>query len=315
MKHLLSIRDLSSADLEAILALSEQAACPLVLQDHGVALYFEKPSARTRNSMEMAAAQLGGHPVYLQPAELGIGARESVEDIAHTLACYHAIIAARVFDHALLEQMAAVNAAPVLNMLSATDHPLQALADLLTIKQLLGRLKGVRIAFIGEGNNVSRSLAEACALAGAEFVSASPEGHGLVGALTDPAEAVEGADVVYTDVWVSMGGKDSEERRGLFEPYQVDEALMSQAPSAWFMHCLPARRGEEVTAQVIDGPRSAVWRQAANRMHTSRGAMLWMMGAKPQTESKNEQEEAEGGAGLFGRARHVDHPEMAADRV
>jgi ornithine carbamoyltransferase len=315
VKHLLSIRDLSAADLHTILALSEQAACPRALQDQGVALYFEKPSARTRNSMELATAQLGGHPVYLQPAELGIGSRESVEDVTRTLACYHSIIAARVFDHGLLEQMAAVNAAPVLNMLSGTDHPLQALADLLTIKQLLGQFDGARVAFVGEGNNVSRSLAQACVLAGAEFVSASPEGHGLEGAVTDPAEAVEGANIVYTDVWVSMGGEDSDERRALFEPYQVDEALMARSPNAWFMHCLPARRGEEVTAPVIDGPRSAVWRQAANRMHSARGAMLWTLGAKPQTESKNDEEEAEGGAGLFGRAGHVDHPEMAADRV
>ena len=315
MRHLLSIRDLSAADLNGILALSEQAARPRVLQDRGVALYFEKPSSRTRNSMELAAAQLGGHPVYLQPSELGIGTRESAADVTRTLACYHSIIAARVFDHGLLEKMAAENAAPILNMLSGTDHPLQALADLLTIKQLLGRLKGARIAFIGEGNNVSRSLAEACALAGAEFVIASPDGHGLEGSLTDPMEAVVDVDIVYTDVWVSMGGEDSKERRVTFEPYQVDEALMALAPNAWFMHCLPARRGEEVTAAVIDGPRSAVWKQAENRMHSARGAMLWMMGVKPETESKNDEEEAESGARLFGRARHLDHPEMASDRV
>jgi ornithine carbamoyltransferase len=281
VKHLLSIRDLTAVDLQTILALSEQPA-QRVLDGKGVALYFEKPSSRTRNSMELAVAQLGGHPVYLQPAELGIGSRESVADITRTLACYHAIIAARVFDHALLGDMAAVNAAPVLNMLSATDHPLQALADLLTIKQLLGRLDGVRIAFIGEGNNVSRSLAEGCALVGAELTIASPAGFGLedppeVRQLIDPAQAVEGADIVYTDVWVSMGGEDSDERRVAFERYQVDEALMALAPGAWFLHCLPARRSEEVTAPVIDGPRSAVWRQAANRMHTARGAMLWML--------------------------------------
>jgi ornithine carbamoyltransferase len=314
VKHLLSIRDLTAADLAAILALSEQPA-ERVLADKGVALYFEKPSARTRNSMEMATVQLGGHPVYLQPSELGIGSRESVEDVTNTLACYHAVIAARVFDHALLEQMAAVNAAPVLNMLSGTDHPLQALADLLTIKQLVGHLGGVKIAFVGEGNNVSRSLAEACALAGAEFTLASPDGYGFDGSSTNAIAAVAGADIVYTDVWVSMGGEDSAERRAAFEPYRVDEELMALAPDAWFMHCLPARRGEEVTAGVIDGPRSAIWRQAENRMHSARGAMLWMMGVTPQTESKNDQEKAEGGAGLFGRAGHVDHPEMAADRV
>jgi len=279
VKHLLSIRDLTAADIHAILVLSERPA-RRVIEDKGVALYFEKPSARTRNSMELAAAQIGSHPVYLQPNELGFGTRESVADVTHTLACYHAIIAARVFDHGLLEEMAAVNAAPVLNMLSGTDHPLQALADLLTVRQLLGRLEGVKIAFIGEGNNVSRSLAEACALAGADFAIASPKGYELggTGQVTDPAEAVEGADIVYTDVWVSMGGEESAERREAFEPYQVDEALMALAPNARFLHCLPARRGEEVTAAVIDGPRSAVWRQAENRMHTARGAMLWMLG-------------------------------------
>ena len=279
MKHLLSIRDLSAADLNWILAASEQPH-PQPLEGKGVALYFEKPSSRTRNSMELAAAQLGGHPVYIQKDELGIDSRESVADVARTLACYHAIIAARVFDHGLLERMAAADAAPVLNMLSGTDHPLQAIADLLTVRQLLGRLEGVKIAFIGEGNNVSRSLSEACDLAGAEFVIASPEGYGLEGAeqVSDPAEAVEGAHIVYTDVWVSMGGENSDERRRAFEPYQVDEALMARGSDAWFLHCLPARRGEEVTAPVIDGPRSAVWRQAANRMHTARAAMLWMLG-------------------------------------
>jgi len=277
VRHLLSIRHLSAADLNWILAASEQPH-PRPLEGKGVALYFEKPSARTRNSMEMATAQLGGHPVYIQKDELGVGHRESVADVTRTLASYHSIIAARVFDHGLLEQMAAVNAAPVLNMLSATDHPLQALADLLTIKQLLGRLEGVRVAFIGEGNNVSRSLAEACALVGAEFVIASPPGHGLEGSVTDPHEAVEGADIVYSDVWVSMGDEDSDERRTAFESYQVDEALMARSRNAWFLHCLPARRGEEVSAHVIDGPRSAVWRQAENRMHTARGAILWLLG-------------------------------------
>ena len=281
MKHLLSIRDLTRSDLDRIVALSEQQPAPKVLVDKGVALYFEKPSARTRNSMELATAQLGGRPVYIQKDELGFGTRESVPDLTHTLACYHAIIAGRVFDHGLLEEMARVNAAPILNMLSATDHPLQALADLLTVKQLLGRIEGVKVAFIGEANNVSRSLAEACALAGADFVIASPDGYGFGNAdvhqVDDPAEAVEGADIVYTDVWVSMGSDDNEERHAAFEPFQVDEALMEHAPNARFLHCLPARRGEEVTAPVIDGPRSAVWRQAENRMHTARGAMLWML--------------------------------------
>jgi ornithine carbamoyltransferase len=280
VKHLLAIRDLTAGDLRRILDLSRLPAAR-VLEDKGVALYFEKPSARTRNSMEMAVAQLGGHPVYLQPAELGIGARESVEDVTRTLACYHAIVAARVFDHALLEQMAAVNAAPVLNLLSDTHHPLQALADLLTIEQLLGRIEGAKVAFVGEAHNVARSLAEGCALLGAEFVIASPERYGFdaegIRQVTDPAEAVAGADIVYADVWVTMGDEHCEEKLAALAPYQVNEALMAHAPDAHFLHCLPAHRGEEVTAGVIDGPRSAVWRQATNRMHSARGAMLWML--------------------------------------
>jgi ornithine carbamoyltransferase len=179
--------------------------------------------------------------------------------------------------------MAALSVSSVLNLLSGSDHPLQALGDLLTIQQLFGRLDGVKIAFIGEGNNVSRSLAQACALVGAKFTIASPTGFGLADApdvrqVVDPAEAVEGANIVYTDVWVSMGDEESAERRSVFEPYQVDEALMARSADAWFMHCLPARRGEEVTAPVIDGGRSAVWRQAENRMHSARGALLWMLG-------------------------------------
>jgi len=283
VKHLLAIRDLTPEELSAIVSLSE-GATGRPLQDKGVALYFEKPSARTRNSMEMAVAQLGGHAVYLQPSELGIGTRESVEDVTRTLACYHAVIAARVFDHSLLEQMAAVGAAPILNMLSGTDHPLQALADMLTIKQLLGRLEGATIAFIGEGNNVSRSLAEACALVGATLSIASPQGFGFTAPMqavyqtNDPAEAVDGADIIYSDVWVSMGDEDSAERRELFAPFAVDDALMARAPNAHFLHCLPAVRGEEVAAGVIDGPRSAVWRQAENRMHTARGTLQWLLG-------------------------------------
>jgi ornithine carbamoyltransferase len=284
VKHLLAIRDLAAADLKEILALSAGPAARR-LEGAGAALYFEKPSARTRNSMEMAVVQLGGHPVYLQPQELGIGTRETVEDVTRTLACYHRLIAARVFDHDLLERMAAVSPVPVLNMLSASDHPLQALADLLTIQQLAGSIEGARVAFVGEANNVARSLAEGCALLGAEFAIASPEGYGFAEPMTnvrqvvDPAEAVAGADIVCTDVWVSMGqDAQRDARHDAFAGFQVNEELLARAPDAWFLHCLPAHRGEEVTAGVIDGPRSAVWRQAENRMHSARGAMLWMLG-------------------------------------
>jgi ornithine carbamoyltransferase len=283
VRHLLSIAELSADELRTILGLSTGRR-HLLESGQGIALYFEKPSSRTRNSMEVGAAQLGLHPVYMQPVELGIGTRETVEDVTRSLACYHAIIAARVFDHAQLEQMAAVNAAPVLNMLSATDHPLQALADLKTIEDLCGRMEGVKVAYVGDGNNnVARSLAQGCELLGAELTIAAPAGYALADApagvqqTEDPIAALTGADIVYTDVWVSMGDSDEDARRLALAPYQVNAELMAHAPDAWFLHCLPARRGEEVIAEILDGPRSAVWRQAKNRMHTARGAMLWLL--------------------------------------
>ena len=285
MRDLLTIAELGREEFVEILRLSEAADLGRPLAGKGVALLFQKPSARTRNSMELAVVQLGGHPVYIQKDEVGLGTRESREDVARTLACYHEIIAARVMDHEDLDALAAATETPVLNMLSDKAHPLQALADLLTVKQLVGRLEGVRIAYVGDGNNnVARSLAEACALVGAELVIASPEGYGLedlpggVRQVVEPTEAVRGAKAVYTDVWVSMGDEaEAEARAAALAPYQVDEALMARSDDAIFLHCLPARRGEEVTAGVIDGPRSAVWRQAENRMHTARGAMAWMV--------------------------------------
>ena len=288
MTRLLTVADLGREGLEEILALSELPDLGLPLAGKGVALVFQKPSARTRNSMEIATIQLGGHPVYIQKDEVGLGTRESAEDVARTLACYHAVIAARVMDHRDLEAMAASTETPLLNMLSDRAHPLQALADLLTVKQLLGRLEGARIAYVGDGaNNVCHSLAEACSLLRVELRVASPEGYGMdeipegVTQVADPAEAVDGADIVYTDVWVSMGQDEEAEARGkAFEPYRVDEALLSACPQARFLHCLPARRGEEVSAAIIDGPRSAVWLQAENRMHTARGALAWLMGVR-----------------------------------
>ncbi|WP_338503939.1 ornithine carbamoyltransferase [Sphingomonas kaistensis] len=283
MTHLLTLADVSRADIEAMLALAEAPPAPL-LAGTGAALYFEKPSARTRNSMELAVHQLGGHPIYLTQGELGIGTRESVEDVARTLACYHGVICARVFDHGLLQALAAASPVPVVNMLSGTDHPLQGLADLLTIRQLCGRIEGVRIAYVGDGdNNVARSLAQGCAALGAELTIVAPEGYQLSDApagvvQTADRDAVAGVDIVYSDVFVSMG-QDSETERRMADlaAYQVDETLMAQAPDAWFLHCLPARRGEEVTAGVIDGPKSAIWRQAENRMHTARGALMWLL--------------------------------------
>lgn len=283
MTHLLSLAGLSRGDLEAMLALAEAPSAPL-LSGKGAALYFEKPSARTRNSMELAVHQLGGHPVYLTPGELGIGTRESVEDIARTLACYHGVICARVFDHGLLNELAAWSPVPVVNMLSGTDHPLQGLADLLTIRQLCGRIEGVKVAYVGDGdNNVARSLAQGCATLDAELTIVAPDRYQLSDApagvvQTADLSAITGSDVVYSDVFVSMGQDGETERRMAdLSAYQVNDTLMAQAPNAWFLHCLPARRGEEVTAGVIDGPQSAVWRQAENRMHTARGALMWLL--------------------------------------
>jgi ornithine carbamoyltransferase len=291
-RHLLAIRDLTAAALAEMLALAERQALGRPLAGQGAALVFEKPSARTRNSMEMAVVQLGGHPVYIQKEEVGLGSRESAEDVARTLACYHSLIAARVMAHGQLERMAAAVDTPVLNMLSDTDHPLQALADLLTVKQLRGSIEGARIAYIGDANNVARSLAEACVRLGAELRVASPAGYGFgpeelagfgnaVSQTEDPVAAVGGAQFVYTDVWVSMGQDDeADARQRALAPYCVDEALMAKADDAWFLHCLPAKRGQEVTDRVMDSPRSAVWQQAKNRMHSARGAMAWMLGER-----------------------------------
>ena len=285
MTDLLTLHEIGAQGVAEILALAERSDLGTPLAGQGVALMFAKPSARTRNSMEMAVVQLGGHPVYIQAEEVGLGDRETAEDIANTLACYHRVIAARVKDHGHLAAMAAATDVPVLNMLSDTDHPLQGLADLLTIKQLTGALEGVRVAYVGDGNNnVAKSLAEGCALAGAILTIASPEEFQLaappegVRQVVNPAEAVAGAQIVYTDVWVSMGqAEETARRNAALAPYQVDEALMALTDDAWFLHCLPARRGEEVDAAVIDGPRSGVWRQAENRMHTARAALAWML--------------------------------------
>lgn len=293
MSDLLTIADLDAQALRDILALSERPDLGRPLAGRGVAMLFQKPSARTRHSMEMAVVELGGHPVTIAKEEVGLGTRETAEDVARTFSCYHALIAARVMVHSHLERMAAAVDTPVLNMLSDSDHPLQALADLLTVKQLLGGLEGARIAWIGDANNVARSLAQGCAALGVELRVASPEGYGFsdnelrslgraVRAEPDPSAAVQGAQFVYTDVWVSMGqDEEAEARRQALAPYRVDEALLARANDAWFLHCLPARRGEEVAEEVIDGPRSAVWRQAENRMHTARGAMAWMLGVRP----------------------------------
>jgi len=298
-RHLLDVDNLEPSELAAVLDLAADDYPPRVLAGRGVALVFQKPSARTRSSSEVAVFQLGGHPVTIRGDEVGIDSRESAEDVARTLAQYHCAIGARVLDHDVLLRMAAVSPVPVVNLLSDRAHPLQAVADLLTLRAHWGgRLEGHRIAWIGDGNNVARSLVIACSMAGVEVALASPPGHeldpgtvGTVSALggklaqvTSPEAAAEGADAVCTDVWVSMGQEaESMERLGAFRPYQVGAPLMARAAAgAAFLHCLPARRGEEVTAEVIDGPASLVWAQAANRLRAMRGLLLWMFGAGGQ---------------------------------
>lgn len=293
MRSLLEMDDLSPGELARILDLAAGPARP-VMAGRGAALIFEKPSNRTRNSTEMAVVQLGGHPITIRGDEIGLGVRESVDDVTRVLARYHAVVAARVFDHGLLESMARVGEVPVVNLLSDRSHPCQVLADLLTLKQRWGDLRGRSIAWVGDGNNVARSLAMGCALAGMEIRLACPAGHELdeasldaaralgdsVDCGRDPRDAVDGADAVYTDTWVSMGQEDeTAQRLDAFAGYQVDAKLMaSAAPGALFLHCLPAHRGHEVTADVIDGAASVVFDQAENRMHAARGLLMWLLG-------------------------------------
>ncbi len=294
MRHFLEVDDLSVDELRRVLQLSRDLATPKVLEGQGVALIFEKPSGRTRNSMEMAIVQLGGHPMYIKPEELGIDSRETAEDVVRVMAGYHAVLAARVFDHDRLERMAATDAMPIINLLSDVAHPMQALADLLTIEQEIGLADVGRVAYVGDANNVWRSLAIGCSMLGIDTAVASPPGHGPTamdtdhvlasgGSLlvtSDPREAVNGADVIYTDVWTSMGQESQkEERVDAFERFRVDSTLMGDASERGiFMHCLPAHRGEEVTDEVMESERSKVFLQAHNRMHSARGLLSWLVG-------------------------------------
>ena len=284
LRHLLEVDDLSSDELATVLDLAEQADPPQVMAGRGAALLFEKPSNRTRLSMEMAVVQLGGHPVSLRREEVGIDTREPAEDLARVFSQFCALIGARVFEHDKLERMAAASSVPVVNLLSDDAHPVQALGDLLTLRQRLGALEGRTLAYVGDGNNVCRSLMIAADRAGMRMRVATPAGYeppadGVTELTRDPADAVAAADAVYTDVWASMGQEEeAEARRRDFTGFTVDDDLMSRAaPDALFLHCLPAHRGEEVAASVIDGPQSAVWQQAANRMHAQRGLILWLL--------------------------------------
>jgi ornithine carbamoyltransferase len=292
--HLLRITDLDATSITALLDLADV----MKTRPHGfiealrgdtLVCFFEKPSTRTRVSFAAAAERLGMLPVLLRPDELQLGRGETIEDTARTLSGYAAAIAARTFTQETVDRLAAAATAPVINALTDQHHPCQALADLLTLRERFGQLEGLRVAYVGAGNNVATSLLEAGALVGTEVVIACPPGYepGVLGAhvVTDPLEAVSGADAVYTDVWVSMGEEaERAARLSAFEPYRVDARLMGAARAdAIFMHCLPAHRGEEVTAEVIDGPQSVVWQQAENRLPTEEALLFALVTRRWET--------------------------------
>ena len=299
-RDFLQITDLDATDLAAILELAVRPIASLgrPLEGKGVALIFEKPSNRTRHSMEMAVVQLGGHPVYTRGEEVGLDVRESVEDISQVMSGYHAMLCARVFDHRVLDRMSASSSVPVVNMLSDAAHPLQAVADVLTMQQHLGTLAGKTVAYVGDFNNVARSLCHASAMLGMHIRIGCPAGSSAnesdvdqfrtLGAASvnqyDTLEtAVEGAHAVHTDTWTSMGQEsESKVREAAFIGFEVTEKTMALAASgAVFMHCLPAHRGQEVSEQVIDGPNSLIYRQAHNRMHAARAVLAFLLGVRP----------------------------------
>jgi ornithine carbamoyltransferase len=299
-RDLLSISDLSPDELEYLinlaLSMKSDGSRP-VLEGKTIAMLFEKPSLRTRVSFEVGMKQLGGTAIYLSQAEVGLGQRESVEDVAHVLDRYVSGLIVRTYSQQGLEDLAAAATVPVINALSDDEHPCQALADLLTVREKKGRLDGVRIAFIGDGNNVSASLALAAARCGAQFVIAAPKGYelteqvvadartwarktgGAIETTVSPEDACKDADVVYTDVWTSMGQESSRRaREEAFQGYSVDNGLMQLAKAdAIFMHDLPAHRGEEVQDEVIDGPQSVIFDQAENRLHAQKALMAAIM--------------------------------------
>ena len=293
-RHFLDVDDLDVDELGQVLDAAEVPWREIsqVFGGRGAALLFEKPSLRTRNSMELAVVQLGGYPVSMGAEEAGIDTREAAEDIARVLSRYHAVIAARVFDHAKLDRLASAASVSIVNMLSDDAHPCQTLADLLTLRQHFGSLKGRVIAYVGDGNNVCTSLMLGATMEQMEVRVATPRGYappdgsvarasdiGEVIVTEDPYAAVRNADVVYTDVWASMGQEaEADARRTSFAGFTVDDALMGAAATdAVFLHCLPAHRGEEVSASVLEGRQSLVWQQAENRLHAQRGLLYWLL--------------------------------------
>ncbi len=284
-RHLLTGTELARDELFALLdradALKGAPLSSRALEGRSIALIFEKHSTRTRLSFEAGIFELGGQPIVLRRDELHLSRGESVGDTARVLSRHVAAIGIRTGPDALIEELAEVSEVPVFNMLTAGHHPCQALADLMTLREQFGRLEGLKLAFVGDGNNVARSLALVGAIAGVEVAIASPEGYALAGdsagahLTDDPAEAVAGAHAVYADVWVSMGDEETADaRRAALEPYRIDDALLDlAAPDAIALHCLPAHPGEEITAEVLYGPRQRIWDQAENRRHAQKALL------------------------------------------
>jgi ornithine carbamoyltransferase len=301
MRHIIVPEDLSAGEIEAVFAVADDLQTKFeagrrdaLLPGRVLALVFEKPSLRTRVSFEAAMVHLGGSSLFLGEETGFASSRESIADFARVLSEYVDAIVCRSKSHDTIERLKAAAEVPVINGLSDYCHPCQALADIYTLKRHVGRVAGHTLAFVGDGNNVARSLAVVCGLLGMRFVLAAPRAYQFDPAFrahlktvvpaaeieetTDPVSAVKGAAVVYTDVWASMGQEKERARRlEAFRPYQVNEALMKHCPDALFMHCLPARRGEEVTDGVIDGPQSVVVEEAANRMHVQKGLLAWLL--------------------------------------
>jgi ornithine carbamoyltransferase len=303
MRHLLTITDLKPAEIDHIFAITEDLKSKYLeglreplLPGRVIALLFEKPSLRTRVSFEAGMAHLGGHSLFLGD-DVGFNSRESTADFGRVLSQYADCVVVRANRHATVLELAKYANCSVINGLTDYAHPCQALADLYTLKELVGGLKGQKLAYVGDANNVARSLIEACGLVGMTVVMATPQKYQFDAAYlehlrqaipkldltitTEPTDAVSGAIAVYTDVWASMGQEaEGGKRRRDFARYQINAALMKAAPEAYFMHCLPAHRGQEVTDEVIDGPQSIVVQQAANRMHVQKGILAWLLASR-----------------------------------
>jgi ornithine carbamoyltransferase len=288
-RHFLTGSELSAAELDALLRrAAELKTAPRssrALQGRVIALVFQKPSTRTRVSFEAGIVELGGHPMVLRPDEMQLSRGEAVKDTALVLSRHVDAVGVRTGPDALLEELAAEGSIPVFNMLTANHHPCQALADLLTLRETFGRLEGLKLAYVGDGNNVARSLVTLGGLAGVEVVVSSPPGYRLDGveSVEDPAEAVRDAHAVYVDVWVSMGDEDTaEERRAALAPYRLDDALLDKAATdAIALHDLPAHVGEEITAEVLYGERQRIWDQAENRRHAQKALLEWLLATTP----------------------------------